>query len=50
MERAGSGHPRRDAELLLAADGLLIGRLASGETSDLRAPLRRLAVALLDAR
>jgi hypothetical protein len=50
MERAGSGHPRRDAELLLASDGLLIGQLASGEASDLRAPLRRLAVALLDAR
>jgi DNA-binding transcriptional regulator YbjK len=50
LERAGSGHPRQDAELLLgAADGLLIGQLASGETSDLRAPLRRLAVALLAA-
>jgi DNA-binding transcriptional regulator YbjK len=50
LERAGSVHPRQDAELLLgAADGLLIGQLASGETSDLRPPLRRLAVALLTA-
>jgi DNA-binding transcriptional regulator YbjK len=50
LERAGSAHPRQDAELLLgAADGLLIGQLAAGETSDLRPPLRRLAVALLTA-
>jgi DNA-binding transcriptional regulator YbjK len=48
LERAGSGHPRQDAELLLgAADGLLIEQLASGEISDLRPRLRRLAVALL---
>jgi DNA-binding transcriptional regulator YbjK len=50
LERAGSAHPRQDAELLLgAADGLLIEQLASGETNDLRTPLRRLAVALLAA-
>jgi DNA-binding transcriptional regulator YbjK len=50
LERAGSTHPRQDAELLLgAADGLLIEQLASGETTDLRPPLRRLAVALLTA-
>ena len=48
LERAGSGRPRDDAELLLgAADGLLIEQLASGETSDLRARLRRLAAALV---
>jgi DNA-binding transcriptional regulator YbjK len=48
LERAGSHRPRQDAELLLAAaDGLLIEQLASGETSDLRPQLRRLALALL---
>jgi DNA-binding transcriptional regulator YbjK len=48
LERAGAKHPREDAQLLLsAADGLLIGQLASGETSDLRPPLRRLATALV---
>jgi DNA-binding transcriptional regulator YbjK len=50
LERAGSSHPCQDAELLLgAADGLLIGQLASGETSDLRPRLQRLAAALLAA-
>jgi hypothetical protein len=48
LERAGAKRPREDAQLLLsAADGLLIGQLASGETSDLRPPLRRLATALV---
>jgi DNA-binding transcriptional regulator YbjK len=48
LERAGSSRPREDAELLLgAADGLLIEQLASGETTDLRPRLRRLAVALV---
>jgi DNA-binding transcriptional regulator YbjK len=48
LERAGSKHPREDAELLLgAADGLLIGQLAQGDTRDLRPPLRRLAKALV---
>jgi TetR/AcrR family transcriptional regulator, regulator of biofilm formation and stress response len=49
LERAGSLRPREDAQLLLgAADGLLIEQLASGETSDLRPQLRRLAIALLE--
>jgi TetR/AcrR family transcriptional regulator, regulator of biofilm formation and stress response len=48
LERAGSAHPREDAQLLLGAtDGLLIEQLASGEASDLRPQLRRLAVALV---
>ena len=41
--------PRRDAELLLAAaDGLLIGQLASGETTDLTPKLRGLATTLVE--
>jgi DNA-binding transcriptional regulator YbjK len=48
LQRAGSGRPREDAELLLgAADGLLIEQLGTGGTSDLRPPLRRLAAALV---
>jgi AcrR family transcriptional regulator len=48
LARGGSQRPRDDAELLLgAADGLLIEQLASGETSDLRPRLRRLAAALV---
>jgi DNA-binding transcriptional regulator YbjK len=50
LERAGSSRPREDAELLLgAADGLLIEQLASGEASDLRPRLRRLAAALVQS-
>ncbi len=50
LAAAGSRHPRSDAELLLAAaDGLLVDQLASGDTSDLTAPLRRLADALVRA-
>lgn len=49
LERAGSPNPRGDAELLLAAaDGLIIEQLASGRSSDLHAPLHRLAQALLE--
>ena len=49
LERGGSGRPRDDAELLLgAADGLLLEQLASGEISDLRQRLRRLAGALVE--
>jgi TetR/AcrR family transcriptional regulator, regulator of biofilm formation and stress response len=45
---AGSKDPRADAELLLgAADGLLIGQLASGTQGDLVRPLNRLATALV---
>jgi DNA-binding transcriptional regulator YbjK len=45
---AGSSNPRSDANLLLAAaDGLLIGQLASGEAGDLAPELRRLAAALV---
>ncbi|MFZ0043030.1 MAG: TetR family transcriptional regulator [Solirubrobacteraceae bacterium] len=48
LERAGSGQPRQDAELLLAAaDGLLIEQLSTGATTDLRPRLRRLAAALV---
>jgi DNA-binding transcriptional regulator YbjK len=48
LEAAGSKNPRADAELLLgAADGLLIGQLASGASADLTSRLRRLATALL---
>ena len=48
---AGSGHPRADADLLLAAAaGLLIGQLASGEAGDLAPELRRLARALVSRR
>jgi DNA-binding transcriptional regulator YbjK len=50
LAAAGSRHPRSDAELLLAAtDGLLVDQLASGESSDLAPPLRRLAKALVKA-
>ncbi len=49
LERAGSMHPREDAELLLAAaDGLVIEQLASGREADLRPALRRLAAALAE--
>ncbi len=48
---AGSQDPRADAELLLgAADGLLIEQLASGNATDLRPRLRRLAIALVANR
>ncbi len=48
LERAGSRRPREDAQLLLgASDGLLLGQLATGGASDLRAPLTRLAKALV---
>jgi len=48
FEVAGSKHSRADAQLLLsAADGLLIGQLASGDATDLRPRLRRLAVTLV---
>ncbi|HEY3727312.1 MAG TPA: hypothetical protein VGL51_09075 [Solirubrobacteraceae bacterium] len=51
LERAGSSRPREDAELLLAAaDGLLIGQLASGGAADLQPRLRRLAEALVNGR
>jgi DNA-binding transcriptional regulator YbjK len=51
LERAGSAHPRQDAELLLgAADGLLIEGLATGRDEDLRPRLRRLAAALVADR
>jgi TetR/AcrR family transcriptional regulator, regulator of biofilm formation and stress response len=47
FKAAGSPDPRADAELLLgAADGLLIGQLASGTQGDLARPLYRLATAL----
>jgi DNA-binding transcriptional regulator YbjK len=49
LARAGSSKPEADAELLLAAtDGLLISQLASGETTDVRPQLRRLASRLLE--
>jgi DNA-binding transcriptional regulator YbjK len=48
---AGSSNPRSDANLLLAAaDGFLIGQLASGEAGDLAPELRRLAAALVRRR
>ncbi|MFZ0088551.1 MAG: hypothetical protein WAL63_03525 [Solirubrobacteraceae bacterium] len=48
LARAGSAHPREDAELLLAAtDGLMIEQLATGAEGDLRPRLRRLAAALV---
>jgi DNA-binding transcriptional regulator YbjK len=48
LEASGSKHPCADAELLLAAaDGLLIGQLASGERTELGPRLRRLACALV---
>jgi len=50
LAAAGSPDPRSDAELLLAAaDGLLVGQLASDEDSDLAPRLRRLADALVKA-
>ena len=49
LERAGSKRPREDAQSLLgAADGLLLGQLATGAASDLRPPLTRLATALVN--
>jgi DNA-binding transcriptional regulator YbjK len=48
LERAGSRRPREDAQLLLgASDGLLLGQLATGNASDLRVPLTRLAKTLV---
>jgi TetR/AcrR family transcriptional regulator, regulator of biofilm formation and stress response len=48
LERAGSRHPREDAQLLIAAaDGLLIEELSVGSSTDLRPRLRRLASALV---
>lgn len=48
LERAGSAHPREDAELLLgAADGLLLEQLASGTADAVNPRLRRLAAALV---
>lgn len=48
FEDAGSKQARADAELLLAAaDGLLIEQLGSGDTTDLRPRLKRLAAALV---
>lgn len=45
-----SSDPRGDAELLLAAaDGLLVGQLASGETTDLTPKLRELAITLVQS-
>jgi DNA-binding transcriptional regulator YbjK len=50
LARAGSRRPRQDAGLLLAAaDGLLIEQLASGEDTDPRSELIRLATLLLEA-
>ncbi len=44
LERAGSADPRAHAQLLLAAtDGLLLLQLSTGEPSDPRPQLRRLA-------
>ncbi len=51
LEAAGSTSPRADAELLLgAADGLLIGQLATGFDEDVRPRLRRLASILVESR
>ena len=51
MARAGSADPTTDGELLLAAaDGLLIGQLASGLSADLAPRLRRVATALVAQR
>ncbi len=48
LERAGSAHPRADAELLIGAtDGLLLEQLASGRVENLNPRLRRLAAALV---
>ena len=50
LAQTSSNDPRRDAELLLAAaDGLLVGQLASGETTDLTPMLRDLARTLVEA-
>jgi DNA-binding transcriptional regulator YbjK len=50
MGRAGSVRPREDAQLLLAAaDGLLIGQLATGSRGDLRPRLSRLAASLVQS-
>jgi DNA-binding transcriptional regulator YbjK len=50
LAAAGSGDPRSDAELLLAAaDGLLVEQLASDTGTDLAPRLRRLADALVKA-
>src|SRR5579884_4443665 len=47
LELAGSGDPRADAAILLAAgDGLLVAQLASGDCPE-AAQLRRLAAALV---
>ncbi|HWD65841.1 MAG TPA: TetR family transcriptional regulator [Solirubrobacteraceae bacterium] len=48
LELAGSGSPRADAELLLAAaDGLLMDQLALGGASDPTSRLRRMVAALV---
>ena len=48
LELAGSRDPSADAALLLAAaDGLLVEQLATGECSELRPQLGRLAAALV---
>jgi TetR/AcrR family transcriptional regulator, regulator of biofilm formation and stress response len=50
LGQTSSSDPRRDAELLLAAaDGLLVGQLASGEMTDLTPKLRMLAITLVEA-
>ncbi len=50
LAAAGSGDPRAHAELLVgAADGLLVGQLATGDASDLAPRLRHLADALVNA-
>lgn len=50
LQRAGSTHPREDAQLLLAAsDGLLIAQLSTGESIDPRPALMRLARTLTAA-
>jgi DNA-binding transcriptional regulator YbjK len=44
LQRAGSAAPDEDAQVLLAAaDGLLIGQLSTGEPTDPRPQLQRLA-------
>lgn len=48
LERAGSGRPRSDAELLVAAaDGLFVEQLALGDASDPSPRLHSLAAALV---
>lgn len=50
LQRAGSAHPREDAQLLLAAsDGMVIAQLSSGESIDARPALERLARTLTAA-